>query len=136
MVYDAVPITVVASAQTPGKVIVHVDGSGVSWSYATDTEPRHAKLILSVTTFDKKDKPLELKTLAINVAAPPTVAPTGRLDRPVAIEYVLPPNPKAVRARFVVRNNATGRMGSADLDLLHPPQAAMAAPATSTQAQP
>lgn len=130
MVYDAVPLTVASSTETPGKYVVHVDASGITWSYPTDTLPRQAKLILSVTTFDKKDKPLDIVTKAIVVSAPTTVPATGRLERPVAIEYVLPPNPKAARVRFVVRNNGTGRMGSADLDLLHPAAAASASART------
>ncbi len=132
MVYDAVPISVAESTQIPGKYVVHVDANGVTWTYATDTAPRQARLVLSVTTFDKKDKPLELKTMVINVSAPTTVPATGHLDRAVAIDYILASNPKAVRARFVVRNNANGRMGSADVDLLHPPQAASTAPAAGS----
>jgi hypothetical protein len=135
MVYDAVPLTIAASP-TPGKYIVHVDARGVTWTYATDTEPRHAKLVVAVTTFDKKDKPLDLKEMAIDAKAPLTVPPTGPLQRPLAFEYVIPPNPKAVRARFVVRNNVTGRMGTVDLDLLHPPQAAADAPAAAPVATP
>ena len=129
MVYDAVPITVATLPEIPGKFVVHVDARGITWTYATDTEPRKAHLILSVTTFDKKDKPLALKTLAINASAPTTVPATGRLERPLAIEYQLDQNPKAVRARFVVRNTQTGRMGTADVDLLHPAAVSSATPA-------
>ncbi len=139
MVYDAVPITL-AIADTPGKFILHIAGQGLYWTEATDTDPRLAKLILTVTTFDKKDKPLKIDGRTITVKAPNTVAPTGRLDRAVAIEYQVPPDPKAVRARFVVRVDRTGRMGTADADLLHspspaqPPKVSSAAPGSPASA--
>jgi hypothetical protein len=86
-----------------------------------------------VTTFDKKGKMLKSNALALVVAAPTTVPPTGRLDRAINLDYQLPPNPKAVRARFVIRVDATGRMGTADTDLTKPlpppPAATNASPA-------
>ena len=120
MVYDAVPITL-AVTPTPGKYTLHIDGKAVVWTPATDTDPRTAKMILTVTTFDKKNNALKVEARAITIKAPTTVPPTGRLDRPVALDYQIPPNPKAVRARFVVRMDANGRMGTADADLTVPP---------------
>ncbi len=120
MVYDAVPMSL-AIASTPGKYVLHVSGQALVWTPATDTDPRMAKLILTVTTFDKKNKMLKMEAKEVTFKAPRTVAPTGRIDNPVAMEYQVPPNPKAVRARFVVRVDATGRMGTADADLTLPP---------------
>ena len=124
MVYDAVPITLATRLDTPGTYVLHVAGQGLYWTPATDTDPRMSKLILTVSTFDKKGKVLKVEGKALTVKAPATVQPTGRLDRSIAIEYQVPPDPKAVRARFVIRVDATGRMGTADADLLNPPQAA------------
>ena len=137
MVYDAVPISV-AIADTPGKFVVHVDGRALRWTPATDTDPRMAKLILTVTTFDKKNNALKQDARALTAKAPTTVAATGALDRPLAVEYQLAPNPKAVRARFVIRVDATGRMGTADVDLTQPPpqHASEAAPASAPTAAP
>jgi hypothetical protein len=50
----------------------------------------------------------------IKASAPTTVAPTGRLIRNIDIAYKLDINPKAVRARFVVRVTSTGRVGTAE----------------------
>lgn len=115
MVYDAVPFTVQSSAADPNSYLVHVDGRGLVWSTATDTEPRHAKIILLVTTFDKKGKELKRDGKGIVATAPITVRASGQLDRPIDIAYKLGPDPKAVRARFVVRVEATGRLGTADV---------------------
>jgi ethanolamine utilization microcompartment shell protein EutS len=45
------------------------------------------------------------------------VAPTGRLIRNIDIAYKLDINPRAVRARFVVRVVSTGRVGTVDTAL-------------------
>ncbi len=52
---------------------------------------------------------------------------TGRLERGLDIHYLLEPNPKAARVRFVVRVSATGRIGTADVDLTKPPPSASSA---------
>ena len=119
MVYDAVPITL-ATGEVPGKYLLHLDGSGLYWTAATDADPRLLKLILTVTTFDKKNKPLKVDAKAVTLKAPATVPPTGRINLPVTVPYQLAADPKAARARFVVRVDATGRMGSADADLTQP----------------
>ncbi len=127
MVYDGVPLTL-EPADVPNKYKLHVDGKGIVWTYATATDPRTAKFILTVTTFDKKGKVLKIDARAITVKASGEVAPTGPLLRSVTLEYLVPPDPKAVRARFVVRVDRTGRMGTADADLLHPVTTASQAP--------
>ncbi len=114
MVYDGVPITLEASPTDPDSFVVHVDGRGLAWTVATDTEPRHAEVVLMVSTFDKKDKELKRDAKIIKVSAPASVAPTGRLVRDINLNYKVEHNPKAVRARFVVRVTASGRIGTAD----------------------
>ena len=133
MVYDAVPVSLAAVPNTPGKYVLRVPGSGLYWAPATDTDPRICKLILTVTIFDKKDKLLKTEAKVLTVRAPSSVQPTGPLDRALELEYQVPPEPKAVRARFVVRVDRTGRMGTADADLLHPMvSSAQPAPSAST----
>ncbi len=117
MVYDGVPITLQPSATDPDSFTVHVDARGLAWAYATDTEPRHTEVILVVSTFDRKDKELKRIARSIKVNAPADVAPTGRLERDLDIDYKMVHDPKAVRARFVVRVTATGRIGTADTAL-------------------
>ena len=128
MVYDGIPLTL-EPTEVPNKYKLHVEARGIVWTNATPTDPRMAKFIVTVTTFDKKAKVLKVEARAITVKANGEVAPTGRLERSVDFAYAVPADPKAVRARFVVRVDATGRMGTADVDLLHP--AAVSSQATT-----
>lgn len=114
MVYDALNVT---AKPEPGKAdtwIVHVEGPGVTWYYATADKPRHAECVVLIDTFDKKDKQLHQVARQIRIDAPPTVPPTGRIERPLNMEFVLEPDSKAVRARFVVRMSPQGKIGTAD----------------------
>ena len=131
MTYDAVPLTL-AIESTPGKYTLHMAGTGIGWSPATDTAPRQTKLILCVGTFDKKNNLLKTEIKAFMIKAPPTVPPSGFLSRPIALEYTLPPDPKAVRVRFVVRSDATGRMGTAEADLTHQALGSVQAPGATS----
>ena len=132
MVYDAVPVTVTA-ADTPSKYVLHMDSRYMPWTISSGTDPRQAKLIVTVTTFDKKGKVLKSDARALTLNAKRTEPATGPINGPLAFPFEVPADPKAVRARFVVRVNANGRMGTADVDLLHPPQAASTAtPAPAT----
>jgi VWFA-related protein len=134
MVYDGVPLTLEPSLTNLDSFTVHVDGHGLYWSPATDTEPRHTDVILVVSTFDKKGK--ELKSVAKNIhaSASPDVAPTGRIDRGLNLVYTIDHDPKAVRARFVIRVTSSGRIGTADATLGQ--QAAAPPPAKTTPSTP
>ena len=117
MVYDGVSITPKQSATDPDSFIVNVDGRGVVWSYATDTEPRRTEVILVVSTFDKKGKELKRDANVLKFAAPSSAPPNGRYLHDLNIPCKIVHNPKAVRARFSLRVSATGRIGTADLPL-------------------
>ncbi len=116
MVYDGLPMTVAATAE-PDKYLIHVDAKAVGWTAATDTEERQTELILMVTQFDKKGKELKRDAKTMKMAPNGRVPPTGRIEVPVNFAYQLQRDPKAVRARVVVRMTASGRIGTADLDL-------------------
>jgi VWFA-related protein len=124
MVYDGIPITAQQSPSDPGSFTVHVDGRGLAWSNATDTEPRRTEIILDVSTFDKKGKELKRDATVERVSAPSSVPPTGRLLRDLYIPCKIDRNPKAVRVRFTVRVSASGRIGTADLPLGQEPRKA------------
>ncbi|MGI4756265.1 MAG: VWA domain-containing protein [Janthinobacterium lividum] len=117
MTYDGVPLTLTADPTNPDSFTIHVDGRGLVWAAATDTTPRHADVVVVASIFDKKNK--ELKQISRLIRAPATgdVAPTGPLKRDLNIHFLLDHDPKAVRARFVVRVSATGRIGTADAAL-------------------
>jgi VWFA-related protein len=114
MVYDGIPILIRPVDADPDSFTVHVDGSGLAWTYANGSEPRHTEVILVVSTFDKKGNELKRDAKIIKVNAPPTDPPTGRLHRNLNIPCKIDHNPKAVRVRFSVRSSATGRIGTAD----------------------
>lgn len=117
MTYDGVAVTLEKSQTDPASYTLHVDPKGLVWSYGTLTEPRHAEVILVVSTFDKKGKELKRDAKIIKANAPSDAPLTGRLERGLNIEYKIDPNPKAVRARFTLRVTATGRIGTADAEL-------------------
>ncbi len=136
MVYDAVPFTLTQGG-TPDKYMIHLSGRNLSWTPFNGTDPRETKLIVTVTVFDKKDKVLKTDARQITLKARPEVPPTGPVDGNVVVACDVPQDAKAVRARVVVRVAATGRMGTADVDLLHPSQkASSVTPATSPSATP
>ncbi|WP_353064771.1 VWA domain-containing protein [Tunturibacter psychrotolerans] len=117
MVYDGVPVTLEPSPTDPNRFIVHVASSGLYWSPATDTEPRHSDVVLAITTFDRKGKVLKSVAKVIHASAPTTVAPTGRIERGMDLAYNVDPDPKATRVRFVVRVTSSGRIGTVDANL-------------------
>lgn len=114
MVYDGVPLTLRASKTNPDAFTVHVGGESLTWSFATDAEARQTELILMTSLFDKKGKELQRTAKNIFVKASGNVSPSGRLVRDVDINFKFAHDPKAVRARFVVRVAASGRIGTAD----------------------
>ncbi len=117
MVYDGVPLSLAHSPSEPNTFTVHVDAKGLDWSIANGTTPRQAEVILLVATFDRKGEELTRVAKEIKASAPPTAPANGRLERAMDIAYKVDPDPKAVRARFVVRVSATGRIGTADATL-------------------
>ena len=114
MVYDGVPLTLKPSATDPDDFQILIDARALNWTFATDTEPRHADVILTTTTFDKKGKELKANAKIIHASAPTTVPPTGRIERPILLATKVDHDPKAVRVRFVIRVSSTGRLGTAD----------------------
>jgi VWFA-related protein len=121
MVYDSVPVSVRRAPEAPDTFDLMVDGKGLVWSPATDTEPRRAEVVLVASTFDKKGKLLVRDSKIIRAKAAANVPAAGRLDRTLDIHYLLKHDPKATRIRFVVRVASSGRIGTADVDLTQPP---------------
>ncbi|MCU1224812.1 MAG: VWFA-related domain protein [Edaphobacter sp.] len=117
MTYDGVPLRLTPVPNDPDSFTLHIDARGLAWTFATDTEPRHVDVILVFTTFDRKGKELKRIGRSIHASATADVPPTGRLERSLDIKVKLDHDPKAVRARFVVRVTASGRIGTADTTL-------------------
>jgi VWFA-related protein len=133
LVYDAVPFTVEPLADDPDTFHIRVLAKGIVWTYATDTQPRHADITLMAMTFDKKGKELKHTADVAQFKAPPTVPPTGRIERDLNFAKKIEHDPRAVRVRFVVRVTQTGHMGTADYTY---GQAAAVAPAPAPASAP
>ncbi len=118
MAYDAVAFTAQASATDPNELRIVVEPRGMAWYIVPDgSKPRFTRLIVLASQFDKKGKELSRKAATYSFTAPASAPPTGPLNIPVALKVNLDPQPKAVRARLVVRIEASGHMGTADLTL-------------------
>jgi hypothetical protein len=117
MVYDAVPLTLSQDPNDHDAFKLRIDAKGLFWTFATDTEPRHASFVLMTTTFDKKGNILQKHANVATVDAPVTVEPKGRLDLSAVVPLKIDHDPKAVRLRIVVRMVQTGREGTADAKL-------------------
>jgi hypothetical protein len=87
------------------------------WSSGYGGKPRSTRLILLITYYDKKSNELKHEGTSMSFDAPPGYPPTGRIDHALNFQFNVSPEAKAVRARVVVRVEASGRMGTADLDL-------------------
>ena len=117
MTYDAVPLTLTPDLNDRDSFKLRVEPKGLVWTFATETEPRHADFVFLTMTFDKKGKVLKEVAKAATMNAPATVPPRGRIELPVTIPIKLDHDSKAVRVRFVVRINQTEREGTADAKL-------------------
>jgi len=117
MDYDAVGFTVTSSPTDANEFRIRVESKGLAYYFTDGSKPRYTRVIVMATPFDKKNKVLKPDGRTYTFVAPITASPTGHLNLPVAFVYKLPPDPKAVRVRFVVRVEASGHMGTADIPL-------------------
>ncbi|HEY1743185.1 MAG TPA: VWA domain-containing protein [Granulicella sp.] len=115
MAYDAVAFTVETSPTDINTLKFHVEPHGIAWYFPNGDQPRHTSLIVMSTTFDRKGKELKNDAKILKFNAPAGASATAHLDIPLSFEIKFDPVPKAVRTRLVVRVEATGRMGTADL---------------------
>jgi hypothetical protein len=131
MVYDGVSFAVRRNPTDPKSFQFHVDGQGLLWSSGNGGKPRSSRLILLITYYDKKGNELKHEGASMSFDAPAGSPPMGPLDHPLNFKYDVSPAPKALRARVVVRVEASGRMGTADLDLTNAAAVAQSAPPVS-----
>lgn len=117
MAYDAVPLTLIPDPNDHDSFKLRIEAKGLVWTFATDTEPRHANFVIMTTTFDKKGKVVKESAKVAKVDAPATVPPRGRIELPIVVPVKLDHDSKAVRMRVVVRIVQTGREGTADATL-------------------
>ena len=131
MVYDGVSFAVRRSPTAPKSFQFHVDGQGLIWSAGNGGKSRSTRLILLITYYDKKGHELKHEGTSMSFDAPPGSPPMGNFDHPLNFHFDVSPDSKAARARVVVRVEASGRMGTADLDLTNATAIAQSAPPVS-----
>jgi VWFA-related protein len=135
MAYDAVGFTVQSAPNDATALHFNLDAHGISWYYTEDSKPRFTRILIVATGFDRKGKPLVPTEKRLQFHAPASAAARGPLEIPIAFDMTLNPEPKAVRTRVVVRVEASGRMGTADLPMV-PGSSASSSKAESTTAAP
>jgi hypothetical protein len=131
MVYDGVSFAVRRNPADPKSFQFHVDGQSVLWSSGNGGKPRSSRLILLITYYDKKGNELKHEGTSMSFDAPAGSPAMGPIDHPLNFSFDVAPAPKALRARVVVRVEASGRMGTADLDLSNAAAMAQSAPPVS-----
>jgi VWFA-related protein len=117
MAYDAVGFTVHSAPNDATALHFNLDARGVSWYFTDGTKPRFTRILILATAFDRKGKPLKPTEQRMQFTAPASAPARGHIEIPLAFDMKLNPDPKAVRVRLVVRVEASGRMGTADLPM-------------------
>lgn len=117
MAYDAVGFALQASQKDPHQFTVVVQSKGLAWYYSDGSAPRYTNIIVLGSTFDKKGRLIKTEARRYKFEAPEDAPARGHLDLGLRFPYALAPDPKAVRLRMVVRVEASGHMGSADVML-------------------
>lgn len=117
MSYDAVNIAVQVSTEDTSKVSFFVPSRSLSFSPAEQSKPSYARLIVLGSIFDKKGKALNTYARTYTLHAPENTSADQKLIINVRSDFQLPKDPKAVRARLVIRVENSGHMGTVDFAL-------------------
>jgi len=117
MVYDGVPVEVSRPVKGSNEFVLDIGPRGLTWIPASGDEPRYTRLGLVAQTFDEHGRELKRVAKFVKAIAPPNLPATGAVEQDIVVPIAIPPDPKAVRVRVVVREEDTEQMGSADVDL-------------------
>lgn len=112
MAFTGINFVINPSKDKPNSYQVHVNTADMTWNLANSGEER-SQLMMAVVALDDKNRPVASvvheATALLPVERPLSSVPFVPMD----IEAKVPQN--AVRLRFVVRDSASGQMGSVDL---------------------
>jgi hypothetical protein len=117
MVYDAVHLSVEPIAGNPGEFRMTLNSGDLAWHESAPGE-LIAKVTVAVETFSKKtttDQTLKLSTLQVNEASGGKPA-----AKSVSLLVNIPTKNPALRVRFLVRDEATGKLGAINYALTPP----------------
>jgi len=117
MSYDAVNIAVQVSKEDTSKVFFFVPNRSLSFLPVDGSQSSYTQLIVMGSIFDKKRKMLGAQAKKYMFHAPGDMPSDKKLVVNDQSDFELPKNPKAVRARLVVRVENSGHMGTVDFAL-------------------
>jgi VWFA-related protein len=115
LVYTGLTVTAVAKPNSEGEYLVGVPQSELHW--AEEGGNQVAKLALTAVAVDNKNHILRRVTNELTARRPIANVDSSATGKLVRLEIGVPQAPGIVRIRFVVRGEADGRIGTADLRL-------------------
>ena len=124
LIYDGVPVTATRDATVADRFSLQVHAADLPLQ-ADGSQKQSAELMIVVASFDRSGSMLEHNARLVTAQLDMGVPEKGMIKIPVSISTASP----AVRVRFVVRANGSGKMGAANYFLVD--QKVMAEPATS-----
>jgi hypothetical protein len=118
LVYDGVPLTVTRDGATPDDFKLHLRAGDLPLEVDSSEKPS-AVLTVLVASFDRKGKMLDHRATSFTVRM--RAATAGGVDtRPVVIPMNIPTKAPVARVRFVVRADASGKVGAENFFLVDP----------------
>jgi len=119
MVYTGLSVLAEAKPGVPDTYVVGVPERDLIWTSDGDSES--AKLMVVAAAVNNQNQVLRRAT--IEATAHRTQANAADPEALARVEISLPPGPNTFRLRFVVRSDANGRMGTADIAISGAPPA-------------
>ncbi len=104
-----------SAGSLPNSYLVRVGVTGLTWKPNVDGSSTASVYVLAVS-LSGKNKTLSHTLRGMTAAAKPDTD-LRDLSRTADFSFTAPPAPRSAALRFIVRDSATGRMGSVDLPL-------------------
>jgi hypothetical protein len=116
-VYDAAPIKVLRDPANADNFILQMNNSDIPWKTAGDHKLT-AEITVLVESFDRKGKMLDRKANIRTVQVPSAPDSASPLMPYLRLMAMIGTGTPAARLRFVVRVDATGKIGADNLLLV------------------
>lgn len=117
LVYDGIPVTVIRDAGAPDKFVLRLRAADVPWQEDAPQRESTALTVL-VGSYDKKGKLLQHKEEKMTVHLPVVGQGEGADARAVNLPVSIATAGPVARVRFVVRSNASGKIGAENFYLV------------------
>jgi VWFA-related protein len=117
LVYDGIPVTVIRDAAAPDKFVLRLRASDVPWKVDAPERESSALTVL-MASYDRKGKLLEHSARTMTVHLPVVADGNGPDARAVNLPLTIATAAPVARVRFVVRSNASGKIGAVNFFLV------------------